>query len=101
MSHRKTEPKKYTVEQAFDYSIAPLREDDGENEFQNERCARSIAFLLHYLSKYGNEGVDGITASGLGNALEQCAHNMAHAAARQALRRETGGAKHGKGEKTI
>ena len=39
--------------------------------------ARSVAFLLHYVSEMGNRHVEGMAAHGLGHVLETCAADIA------------------------
>ena len=67
-------PKRYTLEQAFDYfNSGP---DDEFEDFNNERCVRAVAFLLHYCSEMGNENMHGYAAHGLGHVLDRCANQM-------------------------
>jgi hypothetical protein len=90
-NRKQPRPAKYSIEDAFNYFNAPYGSDRGEGEFQNERCVRSVAYLLHYLSNYGNSDVDGSAVTGLGRALEACAEEMARAVGRQEWLREMGG----------
>jgi hypothetical protein len=71
----------FTLEDAFDFfSVSPGGERT-DSEFQNERCVRAVAFLLHYCSEYGNEAMEGSAAHGLGLVLQKCAGNIAYAVA--------------------
>jgi hypothetical protein len=84
------QPAKYTIADAFDYFNGPVGAERGEYDFQNERCVRSVAYLLEYLSNHGNQRIQGADASGLGGVLVFCANQMARAATWRKAERETG-----------
>jgi hypothetical protein len=84
------QPPKYTIAEAFDYFHGPT-EEEGNSEFQNERCVRSVAYLLEYLSNHGNQAVPGDEASGLGGVLASCADHMSRATVRREWLRVLGG----------
>lgn len=67
---------KYSIAEAFDYFNTPDGEQPSASHFNNERCIRAVAFLLHHCSQYGNEDVQGFIAHGLGHVLEQCASDI-------------------------
>ncbi|MGH9735979.1 MAG: hypothetical protein ACRD8A_15470 [Candidatus Acidiferrales bacterium] len=88
---------RFTIEEAFDYFHVPRekrrpgREFSPEgSELNDERCVRSVAFLLNYLSSAGNDDVHGMVAYGLGQILECCADESFRVAkfARKAVTRE-------------
>jgi hypothetical protein len=84
-------PPKFTIADAFNFFRTPYDSDRGEIEFQNERCVRSVAYLLHYASDFGNKDVGAAVVDGLGRVLEKCAADIALGIARQAWLREHGG----------
>lgn len=88
---RNANPAKFTIEDAFNFFRTPYDSDRGEIEFQNERCVRSVAYLLHYACDYGNKDLRGDIASGLGHVLEKCASDIALGIGRQTFLREHGG----------
>jgi len=70
-------PKKFTIEEAFNFFLDPTGAS-GDWELLNiERATRAIAFLLHFCSEHGNQPVNGWTAHGLGHALELIADQAA------------------------
>jgi hypothetical protein len=89
-NRKPTQPTKYTIADAFNYFCGPT-EERGGSEFQNERCVRSVAYLLEYLSNHGNSDVAGTEVSGLGGVLAFCADAMARAIAHREWLREHGG----------
>ena len=88
---RNPKPAKFTIDEAFNFFCTPYDSGQGEIEFQNERCVRSVAYLLHYASDYGNKDVRGGVADGLGDVLEKCASGIALGRERQEWLREHGG----------
>lgn len=82
---------KLTIENAFNFFYTPYDSDHGESEFQTERAVRSVAYLLHYLSQYGNTDANGAAADGLAHTLEKCAAGIALGRERQDFLREHGG----------
>jgi hypothetical protein len=88
--NRKRSPERFTLQDAFDFfSYPPGRgRDDTNTEFENERCVRAVALLLHYMSGEGSEDVGGVTASGLANILQKCSGDIARAASVRERERE-------------
>ena len=71
-------PTAEALEAAFDYFEGP--EDDREREALNqERCLRSVRFLLTYCSEMGNEALPGDVAYGLAQALGVCLDRLPYA----------------------
>jgi hypothetical protein len=80
---------KFALTEAFDYFVVPSGAGElTEGAFNNERCVRAVAYLLHYCSENGNRDLDGSSAQGLGLVLEQCARRIALAEARREWLRE-------------
>ena len=80
---------KFALTEAFDYFAVPNSAGElTEGAFNNERCVRAVAYLLHYCSENGNRDVDGSSALGLGLVLEQCAGKIALAEERRRWLRE-------------
>jgi hypothetical protein len=69
-------PKKFTLEEAFDFYYTPGEDDSVYRPLNYERAVRAVGFLLHWCSEMGNRDVCGVAANGLGHVLYYTADQL-------------------------